>query len=252
MALSAYVDESGTFDRESPVVVLAGFVSDAQSWSRYELDVEQVFLEFNVSTFHAKRLRSGSGDFSGWTRGKKARFRAKMLEAANNNLKYGMASICFTDMYERYYRKASALLKMKGTLDSQYGVCLRMLIWKAIVLFRDKKEEWPIHFILESGHKNAGDAVRIFHEEKGRLKPEYDGLLGRISFDDKLDCKPLSAPDFLAHSAFRDAAKLSRGERSDVISVGETDPPKFLVSKVEMSKVIVERDTLRDMLMRIT
>ena len=59
-----------------------------------------------------------------------------------------------------------------------------------------------LHFVLESGHKNAGDALRIFNETKAELKAKGCDMFGDLLFADKDESDPLMMADFLAHTTF--------------------------------------------------
>ena len=41
----------------------------------------------------------------------------------------------------------------------------------------------------ESGHKNAGDALRVFSETKGELQADGRNMLGELLFADKDECE---------------------------------------------------------------
>jgi hypothetical protein len=64
-------------------------------------------------------------------------------------------------------------------------------------------ETWPVTLILEDGHANAADAVRIFQQEREGLFPQYRPMLDTIRFASKKTAPPLAAVDMLAYSMFR-------------------------------------------------
>jgi hypothetical protein len=59
-----------------------------------------------------------------------------------------------------------------------------------------------LHFVLESGHKNTGDADRIFNEVKAELESSGCDVLRDLLLADKDKCDPLMMADFLAHTSF--------------------------------------------------
>jgi len=59
-----------------------------------------------------------------------------------------------------------------------------------------------LHFVLEAGHKNAGDASRIFNETKAELTAKGCDMFGDILFAEKDESDPLMMADFLAHTTF--------------------------------------------------
>ena len=62
---------------------------------------------------------------------------------------------------------------------------------------------WPLNFVLELGHRNSADAVRLFAEFKNDLGPGDQAAIGTISFDYKKTCLPLAIADALVYSTFR-------------------------------------------------
>jgi hypothetical protein len=58
--------------------------------------------------------------------------------------------------------------------------------------------------VLEGGHKNCGDAVRIFNEMKNELlNTNHHSLFGPIAVELKKNCLPLAPADALVHNIFR-------------------------------------------------
>jgi len=43
---------------------------------------------------------------------------------------------------------------------------------------------------LESGHKNAGDALRVFNETKAELEANGCGMLGDLTFSGQRQVRP--------------------------------------------------------------
>jgi hypothetical protein len=98
---------------------------------------------------------------------------------------------------------------------------------------RDRPETWPVTLILEDGHANAADAVRIFQQEREGLFPQYRPMLDTIRFASKKTAPPVAAVDMLAYSMFRMVAGYTTHAREHVISAGPADPP-YIVAKVPM------------------
>lgn len=65
MVTLAYFDESGTHGAESPLVTVAGFIATVEQWNRYERDLRDLFIDFDVKKFHAMDFRQRKGDFKG-------------------------------------------------------------------------------------------------------------------------------------------------------------------------------------------
>ena len=90
-------------------------------------------------------------------------------------------------------------------LDSKYGLCFRNCLYFFALegIKRTFRGRYPtLNFVLESGHRNFGDALRIFNEVKAELKANACDMLGTMASADKDECDPLMMADFLAHTAF--------------------------------------------------
>lgn len=57
MAMTAYLDESGTHGVSSAAVVLGGFLATEQGWTAYERELASLLQRHQVGYFHAKLLR---------------------------------------------------------------------------------------------------------------------------------------------------------------------------------------------------
>ena len=54
--MEAYFDESGTHNKS--LLVIAGFVSDADKWRAFEAHAEAIKRDFNIEYFHSKKKRN--------------------------------------------------------------------------------------------------------------------------------------------------------------------------------------------------
>ena len=68
---------------------------------------------------------------------------------------------------------------------------------------RRYKNKLPsLHIVLEAGHRNFGDAERIFNEVKAELDALGANILRTITKAAKDECDPLMMADFVAHSTY--------------------------------------------------
>ncbi len=245
MVMTAYFDESGTHGAELPLVTVAGFVSTVDQWSNYEHDLSLLLNEFGIEIFHAKEFRQKKGPFKGWQETKRARFNSQFLQIADNNLAYGLAMIVDNKDYRDIYSPGT--FRKKSRPDTIYGLCFRAALLKVLLLVKDSSDMWPINIILENGHKNAGDALRIFGEMKDQLNPKYSPYLGKISFGTKRDTVPLAISDSLAYAIFRMSAGYSKHPTNpNAVVVGPSNPP-YYVHKIQLSRTQIDREGLAQM-----
>jgi hypothetical protein len=245
MVMTAYLDESGTHGKESPVVTIAGFIASPDQWNFYEGDLSQLLTEYEVKVFHAIEFRTRKGAFKGWAMPKRAKFNSRFLKLADDHLSYGLSMILQSDDYAKIYRLRE--FPRRARPDTQYGLCFRTALWKSAVLLKDRSADWPLNVVLENGHKNAGDAIRVFGEFRDSLRPEYASSLGTLDFVSKKNCLPLAMADSLAYAIFRLTAGYSQHPTEpNAAVVGRADPP-YYVSKIPVSRTLIDENTLADL-----
>jgi len=238
--MSAYFDESGTHGASSPAVIMGGFIASSNQWAVYEAEMTALLASSGVKVFHARKLRTGKGDFKEWTKTKRGQFNSSFLKLADDHMSFGMGTVLASDMYQGIYRSGG---NARRTLDSQYGLCFRVSMWRAMVYMRDRQNEWPLNVILETGHKNARDAIRVYGEIAESLIDRYRPMLGAISFMSKDNCLPLAMADSLSYAMFRKVAGFSNHSNPDVASTGYSVPPD-IAAKVPMTRLTVDETTL--------
>jgi hypothetical protein len=242
MVMTAYFDESGTHGEGSPVVTIAGFIASGDQWMAYERDLSQLLADHGVKVFHARKFRTCKGDFKGWPMTKRARFNSRFLKLADDHLAYGLAMILRPDDYTKIYRLHE--FPRRARPDTQYGLCVRTALWKSAGLMKDRSTDWPLNIVLEAGHVNAGDAIRVFSEFQESLHPEYAPSLGKLDFASKENCLPLAIADSLAYAFFRLTAGYSQHPTEpNAAVVGPADPP-YYVSKIPLSRTLIDENTL--------
>jgi hypothetical protein len=65
-----------------------------------------------------------------------------------------------------------------------------------------------VNFVLESGHKNAGDALRVFNEIKASKTFSWRDAIGSLTFGTKQDFPALQAADMLAYWFYKAACDM--------------------------------------------
>jgi hypothetical protein len=200
--LTAYFDESGTH-AGSELAIMAGFVGDARQWRKFEKRTTKLFAKFGVDIFHSVDVKRSGKDFAGWTVDRKITFLDEFQHIVNETLERGVASILRYDDYD-YYK---SLEWPKGArMDSLYGILFRSTM-SAVIGGVFNIDRWAfgvepkLRVVLESGHKNAGDAVRLYNMFSDRFAGGHKALSG-LTFQDKVSNLPLAAADLFAYSAY--------------------------------------------------
>jgi hypothetical protein len=152
------------------------------------------------SIFHVNELKAKTGEFAGWGDTKCMKLVNDLTELVRDHLTEGLTVHLERERYLNEYRAPPIPKKM--TLDSQYGVCFRACMRQLLeMIWRDNKRH-RLNIVIEDGHQNVGDCMRIFEDLKWRLKVRrgMDDLLGKISVAKKQHSAPLMVADFLASS----------------------------------------------------
>ena len=165
--------------------------------------MDRIKRAYGFSVFHTKKFKARSGDFKGWSDAKCMGLIQELSFLTGQRLMHGSEFRIRENLYQRY----KVGLDRKARADTRYGLCFRICLIHQIGemarrLDQHKKfSQTRLHVVMESGHKNAGDAARIFHETKKELKGASE-LLASITFSNKDEFDPLMVADFLAHSTY--------------------------------------------------
>jgi hypothetical protein len=179
------MDESGTH-AGSPRTAMAAIMGNVSQWSRFQTDMDRIKKKYGFSVFHTKKFKAKSGDFRGWPDEKGLALIRELSFVTGQRLMHGSEFRISEELYQRF--KSGLPPKIK--VDSRYGLCFRICLTHQIgelarrLDHHNKFSETRLHVVMESGHKNAGDAERIFYEVKKELKGESN-LLSSIKFSAK-------------------------------------------------------------------
>jgi Protein of unknown function (DUF3800) len=207
--LTAYCDESGTHDG-SPITVMGGAMANVRQWHTFEKRFKLLRKKYGFEKFHTKKFRHKTGDFRGWS-DTKCILLLRELRELSKVVTCAVSMAVGNADYEAEI-KGGEIAPRKLRIPTKYGLCVNTCVYHFIEEavnqhIGDKPQK--LNFVLESGHKNAGDGLRIFNDIKAELKGTVlDGLLGSMTFDDKDKCDPLMMGDFFAHTRYTHDAQL--------------------------------------------
>jgi Protein of unknown function (DUF3800) len=195
--LTAHYDESGTH-AGAPLTVLAGFVGSSDEWVGFEREWRKVLKKHKITHIRAKHLWHHQKQHRGWTE-------AQEFELINDCLYvfqefkqiFASKTILREEDYKLFYVSDGPARKER--LDSRYALCFRAFMHFLPHLHHSRFAHGAINFVLEAGHRNAGDAVRVFNELKSDRNFIGRDAIGMISFGAKRDSPALQAADMLAY-----------------------------------------------------
>jgi hypothetical protein len=192
--LKAFVDEAGT-DGRSPCIVMGGFVGKLSRWNDFDKAWNKQLRRHNMTYFHASEFWGSKGETKGVSFPQKQAISRRFWGAHDRpgRLMFGFSMRVDNNDYQHY----KDTLPSRFPRDSQYGLCFRAMLRTTVDTaeqFAGSSDGILMHFVLEDGHKNAGDAVRIFAEAKkhgGKLSEK----LGTLTFGEKKRFPGLQAAD---------------------------------------------------------
>jgi hypothetical protein len=187
-----------------------------------------LLARFGIRTYHARRLR-----------GRQYRpFHLEFVNLLEKHVPYGVVASLTPSDYRTIYKADGTPRKLRQ--DTEYGLCLRICLLAALRFISDKHDGWPLTFVLEKGHQNKEDAIRVFHDVKGGLPRELEGALGAIDFESKETCIPLASADALANLNYR----IGSGAISNP-AAGQLLPPNY--RGLRMQRFMITQQTLSEL-----
>jgi hypothetical protein len=208
---TAYLDESGTHTG-APVMVMGGVLATARQWETFEGEFSRIKARYGFKVFRTKELKDRSGNFAGWTAEQCLALMTDMAAITSNAFTEGVAMMIDPSEFEQDYRAGEKPKKLR--LDSLYGLAFRqcLIFFAREMAKRQHRRKYPpLYLVLESGHRNIGDAIRIFDETKKELDAGKFASLQTITVADKEQCDPLMMADFIASATYQLEGKAIAG-----------------------------------------
>jgi hypothetical protein len=189
---------------------MACFLGHSRQWELFGRRLRRLQRRDGFGIFHATEFRSKSGNFSGWNDTKCMQLVHDLTELVRDNLTEGVTMFLERERYLNEYRKPPIPKKMM--LDSQYGVCFRACMAHLVAILMAEGKRHRLNAVIEDGHRNVGDTIRIFNDMKLQVRHRLGvDLLGTITKVKKSQSPPLMVCDFLAYSYLQMRASKAKG-----------------------------------------
>ena len=180
---------------------MAGFLGTERQWRKFEKRVTKLFNRFRVDVFHTVDVRRSDKDFEGWSVDRKIEFLDEFQHIINDTLELGVASIIKSEDYDYYRNLSWGKVRRDLKYTILFRACLSQVIDYIGWLGRDRLAAEPrLRIVLEAGHSNAGDALRVYDWARRRVGPAK--ALAGLEFGEKRGCLPLAAADLFAYTAW--------------------------------------------------
>ena len=192
---TAFLDESGTH-ADSPVTVMAGYVSTMKKWELFEKAAAPILSDYGVSVIHASKLFKSKK----WTEEKKTAFIGEIAVLMKRYVLFGI-SVTVDDKAYRRVIKTRPVRKP----DSEYAACFRVCMLFIPRLIRDARidHDPTVNFVIEAG-PGREEAVRLFQTSKPSNTVLANQLLG-LNLVDKQRFIATQLADLLAYLSYQHA-----------------------------------------------
>jgi hypothetical protein len=201
--------------------VLAGFAATPLEWEAFEREWTKILKKHSLTHVRAKHLFHRQKQHRGWTDKQVTELWADLMYVIQERQLFASKTYLFENDYRRFYLMDRP--ERRERLDSRYALCFRSLLHNLPTLCRSRYPGGAVNFVLEAGHCNAQDAVRVYNELKeskeylpvwtnryrGNKGFRHGDAIGFLSFGTKQSSCALQAADLLAYLCYRAEAENS-------------------------------------------
>ena len=197
--VTTYIDEAGTHG-DAPHMIMGALVGRLGQWADFDKKWRKMLRRNGIEYFHSKKLKHSNGPFKGWGRAQKMTLITTASDIQQKTTLFGVSVKLRQSDYDQHYRSGERPKKLP--LDTMYGLGFRYLA--AFIMDTAEqslmRKDLEFDFIIESGHKNAGDALRVFKQMKYDLTRSSE--MKSLIFRDKKSLYGLQGADLFSHTAY--------------------------------------------------
>ena len=170
MIVVTYIDEAGTHG-SAPHMVMGSLSGRTNQWNYFDKKWRKMLRRHGIEYFHSKEWKHRQGPFKGWGFDQKSALIERASDIQRDTTLFGLTVKVQQDEYIKYYKSGERPKKIP--LDSMYGLCFRRVVIFVVETLGQsfKGTDIKANFILEAGHKNSGDANRIFNQMRKDTVP---------------------------------------------------------------------------------
>lgn len=198
---SAYFDESGT-DEKSPVIVVAGWLSNDKEWIKLSDKWQAVLTKYNLPYFRMSKWQASQGPYKNMTQKEKNQLIERLTTIIKRHVSIGVFGAFHRSTYDEVLHKMHGK-DYKTKFVKPYGTCAMLCIETLRRWMKSKSLDGPLAYVFETGARYSGEFFETFKAaQKGsNFNQSYPG---GISFYDKRVVLPLQAADILAYEMYRE------------------------------------------------
>jgi Protein of unknown function (DUF3800) len=214
--ITAYIDESGTHG--GATMIMSCLVGRLGQWAQFDSKWGHHLRDNRLTYYHSKQMKHSRGEFKGWDNNRKLAFLTKAGKLTEKHTMFGITAVLGERDYVAHYINNAR--PREEQLDSRYGLCFRFCLLRTVDILGHMlggRGDLDLHFVLESGHNNFGDAERIFGLYKKHGSAHMTKMLRTITAGDKKDFAGLQTADSGAYHTL--SSELTRNTAPGTITI---------------------------------
>jgi len=177
--LSSYFDSAG--GKDHGFIVVAGWVSSASLWERFENDWRLALAQADVPYFHMKEFSQSKGPFKSWKgqEGKRMNFLSTLAQIIKDYTEFGTCTYLDLSLFET----VNQMYCLKEWVGNGYSFAGRECAVTATLWASNRcPEALPLEFFFEEGDEGQGTLEKLMVKD-GFARPIF-----RPSRDKKVVC----------------------------------------------------------------
>jgi len=192
---SAYFDEST--GNNSPILVVAGFLSTDAQWMLFEKEWREVLAEFQLSAFHMQHFATRKKEFQNMDEHTRKALLGKLLNIINQRAKLGFAAVVHTQLFEDVFKGRD-----RTEIGSPYRLCCTACFLEVGEWAKKNYQIEPVAYFFDAGNPHSNEVSLGFKESTDN--PNNAELrLGSITFEDDKVLVPLQAADIAVYEIWK-------------------------------------------------
>jgi hypothetical protein len=198
---AAYFDESYNHAPSPLVYTVAGCLSTAFQWRKFQKEWLNLLNKENISHFHMVDFQACKPPYGDWSKEKRIQFLQFLHKTIHRRVYRSFVTTVNLDDFEGLTPVQKEVLGNPHVFAARN--CMKMIgLWTAMNVMYN-----PIAYVFEQGSKYDKPLRRQFTEE---LCPEDRNYyrIGSLTLADKKDMVPLQAADIFAYEAMKEIERL--------------------------------------------
>ena len=238
---TGYYDESGTH-AGSPITVLGGLIGNSHDWGYFEQEWRKVLVKHDLRYIRAKQLFHRQGPYRKWGKKQFRHLWADIMYVLQEHAGFQVSKIVLKD--EDYYKSyvSDGPYSKRERLDTRYALCVRVALHFLPLINHRWRQEGAMNLVVEAGHKNAGDALRVFSELKNSTSYQWSNAIGAISFGSKVDFPALQAADLISYWFYKTEMNKISEDIEDPFEISQLEREMASLGFAIVEHVITPRD----------